>query len=117
MLISNPYECAMEFAVNTDRDIFITGKAGTGKTTFLHKFREETAKQVAIVAPTGVAAINAGGTTIHSFFQLPFTPFLKRFLPKICSDSMQRIPDRARKHCRHQLLLYQMLVPDFYELL
>jgi ABC-type lipoprotein export system ATPase subunit len=40
MLISNPYECAMEFAVNTDRDIFITGKAGTGKTTFLHKFRE-----------------------------------------------------------------------------
>jgi nucleoside-triphosphatase THEP1 len=42
MLISNPYECAMEFAVNTDRDIFITGKAGTGKTTFLHKFRKET---------------------------------------------------------------------------
>ena len=75
MLISNPYECAMEFAVNTNRNIFITGKAGTGKTTFLRKFREETTKQVAIVAPTGVAAINAGGTTIHSFFQLPFTPF------------------------------------------
>lgn len=75
MLISNPYECAMEFAVNTNRNIFITGKAGTGKTTFLRKFREETTKQVAIVAPTGVAAINAGGTTIHSFFHLPFTPF------------------------------------------
>ena len=71
----NPYEFAMEFAVNTNRNIFITGKAGTGKTTFLRKLRNETTKQMAVVAPTGVAAINAGGTTIHSFFQLPFTPF------------------------------------------
>ncbi|MDD4777317.1 MAG: HRDC domain-containing protein [Fermentimonas sp.] len=75
MQFSNPYECAMDFAINTDRNIFITGKAGTGKTTFLRKFRDETTKQVAVVAPTGVAAINAGGTTIHSFFHLPFTPF------------------------------------------
>ncbi len=71
----DPYEFAMEFAVNTDRNIFITGKAGTGKTTFLRKLRNETTKQIAVVAPTGVASINAGGTTIHSFFQLPFTPF------------------------------------------
>lgn len=70
-----PYECAEEFVTYTGRNIFITGKAGTGKTTFLHRFRTETTKQVAVVAPTGVAAINAGGATIHSFFQLPFTPF------------------------------------------
>lgn len=75
MNFSDPYKSAMEFAINTDRSLFITGKAGTGKTTFLRNFREETNKQIAVVAPTGVAAINAGGTTIHSFFQLPFTPF------------------------------------------
>ena len=75
MNFSDPYKSAMEFATNTDRNIFITGKAGTGKTTFLRNFRKQTNKQIAIVAPTGVAAINAGGTTIHSFFQLPITPF------------------------------------------
>jgi len=65
----SPYECAKEFVTHTGRNIFITGKAGTGKTTFLHRFRTETTKQVAVVAPTGVAAINAGGATNHSFFQ------------------------------------------------
>ena len=75
MNFSDPYKSAMEFATNTDRNIFITGKAGTGKTTFLRNFRKQTNKQIAIVAPTGVAAINAGGTTIHSFYQLPNTPF------------------------------------------
>jgi len=71
----SPYECAQEFGTHTDRNLFITGKAGTGKTTFLRQFRASTMKQIAVVAPTGVAAINAGGATIHSFFQLPFTPF------------------------------------------
>lgn len=71
----SPYECAKEFATHTGRNLFITGKAGTGKTTFLRHLRSETTKQLAVVAPTGVAAVNAGGTTIHSFFQLPFTPF------------------------------------------
>lgn len=75
MQYTNPYECARDFVINTDRSVFITGKAGTGKTTFLNRLREETSKQMAVVAPTGVAAINAGGTTIHSFFQLPFTPY------------------------------------------
>jgi len=70
-----PYECAKEFVTHTNRNLFITGKAGTGKTTFLREFRAETMKQTAVVAPTGVAAVNAGGATIHSFFQLPFTPF------------------------------------------
>ena len=60
----------------TSEDIFLTGKAGTGKTTFLKYIRENCPKQLAVVAPTGVAAINAGGVTIHSFFQLPFSPFI-----------------------------------------
>ena len=70
------YQLAQDFALFTNRSIFLTGKAGTGKTTFLHKLKKETKKQMAVVAPTGVAAINAGGTTMHSFFQLPFTPYL-----------------------------------------
>lgn len=67
---------AWDFVNNTDRNIFLTGKAGTGKTTFLHKLKNESLKRLAVVAPTGVAAINAGGVTIHSFFQLPFGPIL-----------------------------------------
>ncbi|MDD4460640.1 MAG: AAA family ATPase, partial [Proteiniphilum sp.] len=70
----DPYQLAFDIALNTDRSLFVTGKAGTGKTTFLHRLKEASRKQMAVVAPTGVAAINAGGTTIHSFFQLPFTP-------------------------------------------
>ncbi|EGV42459.2 helicase, partial [Bizionia argentinensis JUB59] len=58
------------------RNIFLTGKAGTGKTTFLHKLKNESLKRTVVVAPTGVAAINAKGVTIHSFFQLPFGPIL-----------------------------------------
>ncbi len=70
------YTIAEEFAKNTSRSFFLTGKAGTGKTTFLRRLRASTGKQMAVVAPTGVAAINAEGVTIHSFFQLPFTPFV-----------------------------------------
>lgn len=70
------YELAREFVIHTDKNIFITGKAGTGKTTFLHQLKDQSLKQMAVVAPTGVAAINAGGTTLHSFFQLPFHPLL-----------------------------------------
>lgn len=67
---------AWDFVNNTDRNIFLTGKAGTGKTTFLHKLKHDSLKRMAVVAPTGVAAINAGGVTVHSFFQLPFGPIL-----------------------------------------
>ncbi len=76
-LQSNPeLELAYEYVCYTNRSIFLTGKAGTGKTTFLHKIKEEAPKRMAVVAPTGVAAINARGMTIHSFFQLPFGPYL-----------------------------------------
>ena len=67
---------AWDFVEHTGRSIFLTGKAGTGKTTFLKTVVEQSKKRSIVVAPTGVAAINAGGVTIHSFFQLPFTPFV-----------------------------------------
>jgi len=66
----------LDFINQTNQPLFLTGKAGTGKTTLLRYIREKTLKQLAVVAPTGVAAINAGGATIHSFFQFPFKPFL-----------------------------------------
>ena len=69
-------DLAFDFINKTDRNLFITGKAGTGKTTFLHKIKNESLKRMVIVAPTGVAAINAKGVTIHSFFQMPFGPIL-----------------------------------------
>ena len=67
---------AWEFVENTGQSIFLTGKAGTGKTTFLHTVVERSRKRSIVVAPTGVAAINAGGVTIHSFFQLPLSPYI-----------------------------------------
>ena len=67
---------AWDFVENTGRSIFLTGKAGTGKTTFLKNVFEKSSKRPIVVAPTGVAAINAGGVTIHSFFQLPFSPYV-----------------------------------------
>ncbi|MEL7222624.1 MAG: AAA family ATPase, partial [Bacteroidota bacterium] len=73
MIETNPeLELAFEYISETKRHVFLTGKAGTGKTTFLNRVREEVPKRLAVVAPTGVAAINAKGVTIHSLFQLPF---------------------------------------------
>jgi hypothetical protein len=74
---SNPeLQLAYDFVEHTDRNIFLTGKAGTGKTTFLHNLKKSTHKRMIVTASTGVAAINAGGVTLHSFFQLPFGPFV-----------------------------------------
>lgn len=67
---------AERYVLETGMSVFLTGKAGTGKTTFLKSITESTTKSFAVVAPTGVAAINAGGVTIHSFFQLPLCPYL-----------------------------------------
>lgn len=67
---------AWRFIANTNVSVFLTGKAGTGKTTFLKKLKELTPKRMVVLAPTGVAAINAQGQTIHSFFQLPFGPMV-----------------------------------------
>jgi hypothetical protein len=70
------FKYASEFVSQTDKTVYLTGKAGTGKTTFLKYLRKTTSKNTVILAPTGVAAINAGGQTINSFFQLPFGPFV-----------------------------------------
>ena len=73
---NNELRTAWDFVENTGHSIFLTGKAGTGKTTFLKTVVERSRKRSIVVAPTGVAAINAGGVTIHSFFQLPLSPFV-----------------------------------------
>ena len=74
--INKEMQLAKKLIETTNENIFLTGNAGTGKTTFLNLLRTQTAKRMVVLAPTGVAAINAKGQTIHSFFQLPFTPFL-----------------------------------------
>ena len=69
-------ELSWNLVENTGVNIFLTGRAGTGKTTFLRDLVKRTQKRCVVLAPTGIAAINAGGSTLHSFFQLPFGPFI-----------------------------------------
>ena len=76
MQTNSQLELAYRVIRETNSNLFLTGKAGTGKTTFLKRLKEESPKRMVVVAPTGVAAINAGGVTIHSFFQIPFGPYL-----------------------------------------
>jgi len=78
------------FVENTSRPIFLTGKAGTGKTTFLRWLKSITTKNFAVTAPTAVAAINAGGVTIHSFFQVPFGPQI----PQVNNHEMSNLLPR-----------------------
>jgi hypothetical protein len=88
MEINKELDLAFNFIEKTNRNLFLTGKAGTGKTTFLHKIKAASLKRLVVVAPTGVAAINAKGVTIHSFFQLPFEPFIPNGTAK--STTIQR---------------------------
>jgi ATP-dependent DNA helicase PIF1 len=71
--LNDEFQHALDLIERQGQSLFLTGKAGTGKSTFLHYLRETTAKATAVLAPTGVAALNVGGQTIHSFFQLPPT--------------------------------------------
>lgn len=83
------FNSAINFVENTDRIIYLTGHAGTGKTTFLKYLRNRASENTVILAPTGVAAVNAGGQTIHSFFHLPlslFVPGDRRFRTQIDPD-------------------------------
>ena len=87
------FNYASDFVKHTDRLVYLTGKAGTGKTTFLKYLREITAKNTVILAPTGIAAINAGGQTIHSFFQIKpsvYVPNDKRLRTKVDNSDIDR---------------------------
>lgn len=77
--VNELFSLAADIVSHTSQSVFLTGKAGTGKTTFLHHIRQHTDKNVIVAAPTGVAAINAGGVTLHSLLQLPFEPFIPNF--------------------------------------
>ena len=77
MTLDNPQlDRAWRIIENTNMHLFLTGKAGTGKTTFLKNLKKSSPKRMIVTAPTGIAAINAEGMTIHSFFQLPFAPYV-----------------------------------------
>ena len=85
--INDEFKSAFDIMENTKECLFITGKAGTGKSTLLRYFKANTGKKVIVLAPTGVAAINVGGQTIHSFFRLP---------PKIIQkDAIKRLKDKS----------------------
>src|SRR3954470_24611704 len=73
---TDAFDLAWKFVSETNGNIFLTGKAGSGKTTFLKYVKDHSHKNLAVAAPTGVAAINAGGITLHSMFHLPFAVFI-----------------------------------------
>lgn len=90
----------------TGVSVFLTGKAGTGKTTFLKEIVRKTSKRYAVVAPTGVAAINAGGVTIHSFFQLPLCPYLPDVKELVTEYQM---PERIRSPRKERVKILRTL--------
>ena len=87
--ISEAAQFTLKFINQTNRSIFLTGKAGTGKTTLLKEIIKTTHKNTVVVAPTGIAALNAGGVTIHSMFQLPFGGFIPDHSAPHFSDSVK----------------------------
>ena len=86
---------AVSFVNQTNQHLFLTGKAGTGKTTFLKYIRENSHKKMAVTAPTGVAAMNAGGTTLHALFWLPFGTFIEDY-PLQWNDQDSHIYNKSR---------------------
>jgi hypothetical protein len=92
--VNRLFGLAAGFVNHTAQHVYLTGKAGTGKTTFLKYIKENSFKKLAVLAPTGVAAINAGGVTMHSFFQLPFGIFLptKQYVPATTGSEVVNEP-------------------------
>lgn len=99
---------AWRIVEETGRSLFLTGKAGTGKTTFLHRLRSQSGKRMVVLAPTGIAAINAGGMTIHSFFQLPLQPHL----PGMAEPGGKRRFDRFNRRKLRLIKSIDLLVID-----
>ncbi len=105
------FQLAADYIIQTNKSLFLTGKAGTGKTTFLKYIKEKSTKNTAIVAPTGVAAINAGGVTIHSFFQLPLSPFIpeqKQMNTSVETMNKHSLLGRIRFNTEKRNLLHQL---------
>ncbi|MDP2730431.1 MAG: AAA family ATPase, partial [Dehalococcoidales bacterium] len=93
--INDQFRHALEIMEGTNRNVFITGRAGTGKSTLLEYFRNTTKKKVVVLAPTGVAALNVKGQTIHSFF---------RFKPGITPERVKRLrSDRSNESIYYKL--------------
>lgn len=108
MQTNQQFDLAFNLLENTGTNLFLTGKAGTGKTTFLKKLKETSPKRMIVVAPTGVAAINAGGVTIHSFFQLPFGPYL----PSLQETKQKNFKNQFRKDKINIIRSMDLLVID-----
>ena len=96
------FDLAYRFVTETNENIFLTGKAGTGKTTFLKYLKGNSTKNIVVAAPTGVAAINAGGVTLHSLFQLPFHPFVPT------KNNKEELLTKIRQNKQRQQLLRKM---------
>lgn len=107
MNLSITHKRVIDFLVNTDKPMFLTGKAGTGKTTFLHYIKNNITKNMAVVAPTAIAALNAGGVTINSFFQIPFGPLIPNTSGEIHNaEKVSRMSaDKAKLLASLQLLI------------
>ncbi len=115
-MINRERQLAEDFVLNTHCSVFLTGKAGTGKTTLLKEILSKTAKKTVVVAPTGVAAINAGGVTIHSMFQLPPSCFVPthEFYPneRVTNWSILAKGQRLRSEQRQLLIELELLIID-----
>jgi hypothetical protein len=111
--IPNPQlQLAFNFVEQTNTNLFLTGKAGTGKTTFLRNLKTISPKRMIVVAPTGVAAINAGGVTIHSFFQMHFGPHIPEQASQQQSfrgDSPKSAFDRSQRFNREKINIMKSL--------
>ncbi len=103
---NSEFQDALKLVQFTNRSVFLTGKAGTGKSTFLKYICAHTHKKYVVVAPTGIAAINAGGQTIHSFFKIPFRPILPDDPDLSTKDG--RIYDFLKYRKNHQKLIKEM---------
>ena len=100
------FEMAEKYVLETNVPVFLTGKAGTGKTTFLRHIVGRTYKRCVVLAPTGVAAVNAGGVTIHSFLQLPLCPYLPDVKELVTEYQM---PERSKNLNREKLKIIRTL--------
>ena len=100
--LNNPeFIKAWELIQHTRQSIFLTGKAGTGKSTFLRYITSHTHKKHVVLAPTGIAAVNVGGVTLHSFFRIPFKP--------IVPDDPDFLPDRIKQRMKYPGSLVKLI--------